>query len=604
MLLFRFEGQQNPTRNDLAVAWIPPILLDMAIVEFLIGLVLWYANTYPSWSAALIGGQTVVMARLDLARDEQQGRLGEAEAKRIWLGKACVSSRSRLTVKTALRYGHESDWYSMDKQYTTAAHHDEHSKSRVAIIGTGLAGLTTAYLLRNDERGRYGVTLFEQADRLSFDSASVTINNKETNDAERIDLPMRASAGGYYHHLMRMYRHLRIPLHPIRFLFVFARALPAADGTIAPKGSENESYFVHASNLHQTPLPWPGTRGVIPHMLEVLYLIVCQFWFIIACFLVAPLDATASSQYSESFAEYSKRIGLPRRYTTHYLLPLLSSVSTCTHDELLRFPASDIVSYKKLSHRQQHYAVCGGVSQVQARLAEGLPSVQLSSRVIEAAPQADGTVVVRWQSTVDATGRIQEQVFDRVVLSVSPDVAGRIYRPLRSALERLPTRQVESSVLKPEGTSLMAGSDSRELTTCMHHAAGTSPPQTMTLRTLFPSPGSETARTEALHTMPSGVVVSTCPLHEGAQPEVIKKAKFTRTLRSTESRALVQELLGAAGQARKSEGTAQPWVNGQDNVWIAGAWCWDGMVLLEGCVVSAMRVAVDFGVAIPWEESQ
>ena len=32
----------------------------------------------------------------------------------------------------------------------------------MAIIGTGLSGLTTAYLLHNDEKKRYGVTLFEQ----------------------------------------------------------------------------------------------------------------------------------------------------------------------------------------------------------------------------------------------------------------------------------------------------------------------------------------------------------------------------------------------------------------------------------------------------------
>lgn len=36
------------------------------------------------------------------------------------------------------------------------------AKSRVAIIGTGLAGLTTAYLLHNDKQKRYEVTLFEQ----------------------------------------------------------------------------------------------------------------------------------------------------------------------------------------------------------------------------------------------------------------------------------------------------------------------------------------------------------------------------------------------------------------------------------------------------------
>ncbi|RSL66531.1 hypothetical protein CEP54_003685 [Fusarium duplospermum] len=477
-------------------------------------------------------------------------------------------------------------------------------QKRVAVIGTGLAGLTTAYLLHSDERGQYAVTLFEQADRLSFDSASVTVKNEETELTERIDLPMRANAGGYYHHLLRMYHHLQIPLHPTRFLFVFAKAFPTnIDGTNRP----DESYFVHASNLHQMPPPWPGNRSVLAHIIEIIYLIVCQFWFTLACFLVSPLEGCAtSSGYSESLADYVERIRLPRRYTSHYLLPLLSGVSTCSHDELLAFPASDIVNYKKRSHGQQHYTVCGGVSQVQTRLTKGVEDVNLNSRVIEAVPSSDReSVIVRWQSTVDAS-RIEEQVFDRVVLAVSPDVAGAIFKPLRPSLSRLPTRRVESTVLKPQtGANIFVVKDDKSIISCMHHLADTSPSETMTLRTLFPKSGS--ARTEALHTMPSRVVVSTCPLQEDQESKTtttLRRARFTRTLRSTEGQALVQRLVGDnyLRSAKKDDDTTAAWVNGQDNVWLAGAWCWDGMVLLEGCVVSAMRVASDFGVAIPWEE--
>ena len=269
---------------------------------------------------------------------------------------------------------------------------------------------------------------------------------------------------------------------------------------------------------------------------------------------------------------------------------------------MLQFPASDVVNYKKLSHGQQHYAVCGGVSQVQSRLTRELQDVKLNSRVIEAVPQADGTVVVRWQSTLDPSGRILEQAFDRVVLSVSPDVAGRIYKPLRSTLEQLPTRQVESSVLKPEasGISVVKPDNVRQSFACMHHTRDPSAAQTMTLRTVFPDMGSP--RTEALHAMPSGVVVSTCPLHEAAQPDAIKKAKFTRTLRSVEGKALVQELMRGTLVDKKDDDCKAGWANGQDNIWISGAWCWDGMVLLEGCIVSAMRVALDLGVAIPWKK--
>lgn len=44
---------------------------------------------------------------------------------------------------------------------------DGERKTRVAIIGTGLAGLTTAYLLHHDAQKRYEVTLFEQVSNSS-----------------------------------------------------------------------------------------------------------------------------------------------------------------------------------------------------------------------------------------------------------------------------------------------------------------------------------------------------------------------------------------------------------------------------------------------------
>ncbi|KAH7136366.1 hypothetical protein EDB81DRAFT_802011 [Dactylonectria macrodidyma] len=489
---------------------------------------------------------------------------------------------------------------------------------RVAIIGTGLAGLSTAYLLQNDQHKRYAVTLFEQADSLSFDSASVAVKNSNTAVTERVDLPMRAAAGGYYHNLLRLYHHLRIPLHPIRFLFVFAKAPSSTEKPAKlsqpesrrPNSTDAEraaaapgAYFVHASNLHQMPPPWPGNRGVVPHLLEILYLIICQFWFSVACFTVQPREASASCSGGESFADYLQRIWLPRRYVSHYLLPLLSSVSTCSHDELLAFPASDVVNYKKMSHGQQHYTVCGGVSQVQSTLAEGLKDIRLGTRVVEVVPGANQScVIVRWQST-DGSAKVAEQAFDRVVLAVSPDVAGSIFKPLRSTLTKIPTLRVESSVLRPDAAQAnsVTVDNSTSPMTCAHHLGDTSPSQVITLRTRFSDTNS--SQTEALHLMPSGVVVSTCPLDGTADAkQTLKTARFTRTLRTTESRAVIEKIMrGAVRPEKKVENDATAgWVNGEDNVWLAGAWCWDGMVLLEGCIVSAMRVAEDFGVEIPF----
>ncbi|KAL7935146.1 hypothetical protein V8C35DRAFT_279600 [Trichoderma chlorosporum] len=467
---------------------------------------------------------------------------------------------------------------------------------RVAIIGTGLAGLTTAYLLQNDARKRYEVTLFEQADSLSFDAESVSVRNKTNNTIERVDLPMRASAGGYYKNLMRMYDHLGITLHPARFLFVFAKALPTScpqptSSHPETAGSAPGSYFVHASNMHQTPPPWPSDRPFMTHIMEIFYLVICHFWFSVACFLIQPRPV-------ESFADYLARIWLPRRYISNYVLPMMSSVSTCTHNEMMAFPASDVTSYKKLSHGQHHYTVCGGIHQVQDRLVHGIQHVRLRTRVVEVKVAEDNMqTAVRWT----APGEDAEENFDRVVLAVSPDVAARIFRPLRKVLHNFPTVQVESLLLSPNRNAcLLAKDDPAGISAqCSHHDKAASPAQVITFKTVFSAAGS---RTEAIHTMPTGVVVSTCPLDADAQAKKrLHVAQFTRTLRTVESKQTIHRIMTTPSRtAKRLNEEALIWSNGENNVWLAGAWCWDGMVLLEGCVVSAMRVADDFGVDVPW----
>lgn len=416
-----------------------------------------------------------------------------------------------------------------------------------------------------------------------------------------------------------MYDYLGIPLHRIRFLFVFARALSTSQAkscdAYKPENASDApgSYFIHASNLHQTPPPWPSSRGFLAHILELLYLIVCHFWFSAICFLVPPVTrqkersngkATVVVEGGETFRQYLERIWLPRRYVSHYLLPLMSSVSTCSHDDMLAFPASDVVNYKKLSQGQQHYVVCGGVHQVQSRLAQGVKDVRVSSRVTSVCKDGQ-SVMVSWQSSQERKSQVQSEAFDKVILAVSADVASRLYNPLSATLSKIPTAHVESSVLSSHlgKYSIVRGTESELSKACAHHDGDKSPSQVITFRTHFGEYGS---RTEALHTMPGGMVVSTCPLDADAHSkEILESARFVRTLRTPESRGIVQRIMSRNSGRAKADGKVSissydGWVNGEDNVWLAGSWCWDGMVLLEGCVVSAMRVARDLDVQIPW----
>jgi hypothetical protein len=61
MLLFKFEDYESPTRRDFTIAWIPLVLVDLVIVEFLMGMVIWYAARYSTLCVALIGLQLALM---------------------------------------------------------------------------------------------------------------------------------------------------------------------------------------------------------------------------------------------------------------------------------------------------------------------------------------------------------------------------------------------------------------------------------------------------------------------------------------------------------------------------------------------------------------
>lgn len=61
MLLFQFEGIRRITRRDFVIAWSPLTLLDISIVEFLIGMVCWYSSKNIRWRSAVMATQLAVL---------------------------------------------------------------------------------------------------------------------------------------------------------------------------------------------------------------------------------------------------------------------------------------------------------------------------------------------------------------------------------------------------------------------------------------------------------------------------------------------------------------------------------------------------------------
>ncbi|KAH7418956.1 hypothetical protein BKA64DRAFT_689981 [Cadophora sp. MPI-SDFR-AT-0126] len=466
---------------------------------------------------------------------------------------------------------------------------DTNVKCRVAVVGSGMAGLVTAYLLNQDPESRYNVEVFEIGGQLSLDSSSLSVPNPTTGITERIDLPMRAFSGGFYNNLRDMYDFLGVTYRPQRFLFGFSSI--ASKLSCMSQNPPQRLHFVHSSNNHIRFPIRPQTATLISHLFEIGYLIVWYAWFTICCFVVPPLPY-------ESFRSYIRRIRLPRYFVSSYLLPLFSSVATCPHEALLEFPAHDLIDYKKKTNGDQHYTVYGGVNQVQRKLSQGL-QIRKSARVVSVEPQAQG-IRVCWESMLDnPRSDMSEAIFDKVILAVPPNVVQAIFKPLQYEMSQIPTISVQSVVHADETTiGRLSGTDILHSLSAKTLMKG-SDAHIIYLRTF----AGDEPQTESIHIQPSGLLVTTCPVAVIDPAKITQCSTFTRVLRTPQSRQIITDVFNrrSSGPQVHGEKSKTQWRNGDNGVWLVGGWCWDGMVLLEGCIVSSMIVADAFGVEIPWK---
>ncbi|KAL2838191.1 hypothetical protein BJY01DRAFT_251093 [Aspergillus pseudoustus] len=581
-------------------------------------------------------------------------------------------------------------------------------RQRVAIVGSGMAGLVAGYLLANDKEGRFEVEVLEMQDCLSLDSASYTLprprqppfpppccsdavsvptngtgtangstvkpksastiktqtqtqtaeTDEQDEGEERVDLPMRAFAAGYYDNLRKLYTHLGVTFEEPRFVYSLSTLASTGDSPTTKKRTQTDSqtYFIHSSNNHILPPIRPQGLSLLRWVIEAAYLFFWYTYFTFACFLIAPRRSEKSSiatkcglitarTQGETLRSFLTRIHVPTYYTTRYFLPLMASVTTCTHDELLNFPARDIVTYARRTFRRPHYTVRGGVRQAEGKLSKGL-KVKFGAKVTSVKTLEDGSgrVKVRWRWTHSSSakgrsddGRVgadsatsssataiaereeheeyEEEVYDKAIIAVTPDVVGSIFEPLANEMADIPTTSVQSVVHQDfarigASSAHLRGDPRFQSRTIMATSSSSSSSRSNpTLPVSGPVSAAihmftdlHTGRTESVHEHRSSMLITTYPIDNAIdEAKILHRAKFTRVLRSARSREVVNGIFNLGLKSVNKEGEGEDgWKSGDGNVYLVGGWCWDGMVMLEGCIVSAIRVADALGVDVPW----
>ncbi|KAF8337931.1 uncharacterized protein EI90DRAFT_3041067 [Cantharellus anzutake] len=328
---------------------------------------------------------------------------------------------------------------------------------KVAVIGSGLAGLTSAYLLSttvDDTRTRFEVHLFEK------DSVEL-----------RVDVPMRSFQGGYYPFLLALYTHLGVAFRTANFSYSFSNLHPTSS---TDNSLSLQPWFLYNGRSALGGISVPSRRRArAPIQSQMNYCVVMLqflsitlpflflfalsallylFNFIRLAILSCPIFYSKDS--TETFGDWALRT-TPRGPLTRWtkadiawlefirsiVRPLFSALCTAAEEDIYQHPAPEILEYIWRTHFTNHYVVTNGVRDAIARLVGPLEpqNIHLSSTITSICddPRNPGTAKIIFEesshsSEVPSTRSISG--FDHIVFATQANSASRILGAYRSTL--------------------------------------------------------------------------------------------------------------------------------------------------------------------------
>lgn len=294
---------------------------------------------------------------------------------------------------------------------TKSARPKEEKRIKVAVIGSGLAGLTAAFLLSQtvSKREKYEVHIFERNESLGLDASSISfnhLNQKQKHKQVRIDVPMRSINAGYYPNLTRLYKTLGIKLKRTDFTFSFSSIhTPRSpfmlyNGQSGIRGFSIKQHHSHLSSLEQK-ISFKFKQSITTLIFAFSYLVLLFFaLYHHACGHL--LDPTHSIN-REPFLHWSNRHKryIDSTFIHSIVLTLFSAVTTSSIASVEQIPAAEILLYISSTLFRNHYTVQGGVQTVQNALRRNIPieRIHTSCTVEQIRAEKQGyTISIRDQS--------------------------------------------------------------------------------------------------------------------------------------------------------------------------------------------------------------
>lgn len=419
--------------------------------------------------------------------------------------------------------------------------------ARIAIVGSGIAGLASAWLLKNN----YRVSLFEAGSY--FGGHSNTVDVTLEGCSHPVDTGFLVHNDLTYPNLIQLFKHLNVDVHASDMSF----GVSLADPDMEWAGTDLSTVFAQRRNLIR-----PKFLGMLRDIL--------RFNKNAQRYLT---EAQASSK-EMSLKQLLDQEGFGQTMRDWYLLPMAAAIWSAPVKDILEFPAVNFLTFclnhrlLQIQERPQWKTVSGGSRRYVQKIVDELDDARLNCPVLRI-ERRDGAVDVH-------TARGTES-FDAVVLACHAPTSLAILDVTERERDVLQAfRYQENRAVLHTDIRLLPRR--KKVWSAWNYLA--------TGQTQQDRPVAVSYLLNQLQDLPftQPVIVTLNPTLEPAPDSILRELRYEHP---------VLDGVAARGQSHL------PAIQGLDRVWFCGAWT--GYGFHEDGLKSALRVVRDFGVDIPWE---
>ena len=265
---------------------------------------------------------------------------------------------------------------------------------KIAIIGSGISGLTSAYLLQQ----KHDVTVYESAERIGGHTATVEV--QEAGRIRAIDTGFIVFNDWTYPNFIRLMDEIGVPSRPTEMSF----SVSCQRTGLEYGGNNLNTLFAQRRNLFNLPY-----LGMIKDILR---------------FNKEAIQDLEAGQLKEgiTLGEYLAERGYGKRFAEHYLIPMGSAIWSSTLEEMMDFPLVFFVRFFKnhgllsVNDRPQWRVIEGGSSAYLQPLVNSFKDKIVLNADIKQVQRLDNGVVLEF-----ADGHTE--MFDEVVFACHSDQA-------------------------------------------------------------------------------------------------------------------------------------------------------------------------------------